>query len=154
MIKLLSKKRGFTLIELLVVIAILSVLLVIVLVAINPARQTREARNTQRRADVLTILNAVNQYFVANGSFPAGVSTVSAARIDDGLSTFCANLVPDYVAALPFDPRGGQGYKFSSCGDYDTGYYIQETTGQRITVEAQDTEPSCTPGSDCIKATR
>jgi type IV pilus assembly protein PilA len=153
-IKLLSKKRGFTLIELLVVIAILSVLLVIVLVAINPARQTREARNTQRRADVLTILNAVNQFFVANGSFPDGVSTVSAAKIDDSLGNFCVDVVPDYVAALPFDPskRSGTDFHFTDCDDYDTGYEIQETTSNRITVSSpESTRDGMTTE---IKATR
>ena len=79
MLPFLKAKKGFTLIELLVVIAILSILLVIVLVAINPARQTRSARNTQRRADVLTILNAVNQYFVDNGAFPTDMPAAGAA---------------------------------------------------------------------------
>jgi prepilin-type N-terminal cleavage/methylation domain-containing protein len=141
--------RGFTLIELLVVIAILSVLLVIVLIAINPARQTREARNTQRRADVLTILNSVNQYFIANGLFPDKVATGSAVAISSSGtgSDFCNQLVPDYVAALPFDPKSG--YSFTSCATYDTGYEILETAGDRITVSAPQAE-----GGVTIQATR
>src|SRR5262245_40851233 len=88
--KMLSKfknVRGFTLIELLVVIAILSVLLVIVLVAANPAKNTQDARNVKRRADVLTILNAVNQYFVDNGAFPTdtpAVGDTEPLQADDG----------------------------------------------------------------------
>ncbi|OGY21831.1 MAG: hypothetical protein A2113_00690 [Candidatus Woykebacteria bacterium GWA1_44_8] len=143
------KNKGFTLIELLVVIAILSVLLVIVLVAINPARQTKAARNTQRKADVLTILNAVGQYFVATGSFPGALDTIStgsAQSIDSGNSTldgpdFCNDLAPDYVAALPFDPRTGQGYGFTNCGSaFDTGYEITKNTGDRITISAPEAE--------------
>ena len=146
------KNRGFTLIELLVVIAILSVLLVIVLVAINPARQTKAARDTQRKADVLTILNAVGQYFVANGSFPGALDTVatgSAQTIDSGNATldgpdFCGDLVPDYVAAFPFDPKKGEGFKFETCdiagGGYDTGYEITKSAGDRITISAPQAE--------------
>lgn len=133
--------RGFTLIELLVVIAILSILLVIVLVAINPAKQTRDARNTQRRADVLTILNAVNQYYVANGIFPRGVATGSAVLIDKDLTGFCDDLVTDgnYIAALPFDPiKHTPSYHYTSCSDYDTGYTILETSGDRVTVSAPE----------------
>lgn len=164
MLPLIGKKRGFTLIELLVVIAILSVLLVIVLIAINPARQTRDARNTQRRADVLTILNAVNQHFIATGTFPGlldSIATGSAQAINDGNSTldgsdFCDDLVTtgNYIAALPFDPISGKGYGYTDCNNFDTGYTITRQTGDRVTVEAPETEPSCTPGTDCIKATR
>ena len=144
-----ADKRGFTLIELLVVIAILSVLLVIVLVAINPARQTKAARDTQRKADVLTILNAVGQHFVANGSFPGAldsISTGSAQTIDSANGTlngadFCSDLAPDYVAALPFDPRTGQGYGFTNCSSaFDTGYEITKNTGDRITISAPEAE--------------
>ena len=152
----LSARQGFTLIELLVVIAILSVLLVIVLVAINPARQTREARNTQRRADVLTILNAVNQFFVANGAFPGlldNIATGSVQSIDSANATldgsdFCSDLVPTYVAALPFDPSAS-GASFSSCSSYDSGYEITKNAGDRITISAPSAE-----GGVTIQATR
>jgi len=145
----LKNLKGFTLIELLVVIAILSILLVIVLVAINPARQTKAARNTQRKADVLTILNAVGQYYVAMGTFPGaldGVATDSAQLISSSNTTldgpdFCGDLVPSYVAALPFDPKSGAGYSFSNCASaFDTGYQITKKTGDRITVSAPQAE--------------
>ncbi|OGY21830.1 MAG: hypothetical protein A2113_00685 [Candidatus Woykebacteria bacterium GWA1_44_8] len=150
MLPIIRKKGGFTLIELLVVIAILSVLLVIVLVAINPARQTREARNTQRRADVLTVLNAVNQYFVANGSFPTGTpaTTGSAENIDSTLAGFCSDLVPTYVAALPYDPSAA-GASYTDCGSYDTKYTITLNAGDRITIAAPNAE-----GGVTIQATR
>ena len=151
--------RGFTLIELLVVIAILSVLLVIVLIAINPARQTQAARNTQRRADVLTILNSVNQYFIATGTFPTGTPTAtnSAVTISSSGGTgaaFCNALVPDYVAALPFDPfdsNSSHTYKFAACGDYNTGYEIMKNAGDRITISSIE---AAADGGTAISATR
>ena len=138
MLSIIKKKKGFTLIELLVVIAILSILLVIVLVAINPAKQTRDARNTQRRADVLTVLNGVNQYFVDNADFPNGPYTDCSSGDDaietDGTGTGAniSIITPEFIAALPVDPTTASGI--------DTGYTICASLQDRITVAAPGTE--------------
>lgn len=139
----LRKNKGFTLIELLVVIAILAILLVIVLIAINPTRQTRKARNTQRLADVLTILNAVNQHFIEAPGFPtntpdAGDPPLPIKSGSGGtLRAFCDDLVPDYVAELPFDPST-TGAHFTNCLDYDTGYTVERLSNDRITIAAPE----------------
>ena len=145
MLPFLKAKKGFTLIELLVVIAILSILLVIVLVAINPARQTRSARNTQRRADVLTILNAVNQYFVDNCAFPTDMPAAGAAaeKIGDvtlSEANICGDLVPTYVAGMPFDPSAAAA-GYTNCTTYDADYTISlSATDDRVTVAAPSAE--------------
>lgn len=149
----LKGRGGFTLIELLVVIAILSILLVIVLVAINPARQTRDARNKQRLADVLTILNAVNQHFVEEPGFPTNTPAAggSAVNISSGGigQTFCEDLAPKYIAKLPFDPSNSK--YFTDCADYDTGYTIEVlASDDRVTIKAPGTEG----GIATISATR
>lgn len=147
MLSIIKKKKGFTLIELLVVIAILSILLVIVLVAINPAKQTRDARNTQRRADVLTLLNGVNQYFVDNASFPSGTYTDCSSGSDviesasTGSGVDLSVITPEFIAALPVDPTEANGI--------DTGYTICASAEDRITVAAPGTENVAT-----ISATR
>ncbi|MCH7541195.1 type II secretion system protein [Patescibacteria group bacterium] len=145
MLPLFKAKKGFTLIELLVVIAILSILLVIVLVAINPARQTRDARNTQRRADVLTILNAVNQFFVDNGAFPSDMPAAGAPaeKIGDLTASeadICSDLVATYVAGMPFDPSASTA-EYTDCTTYDADYEISvSTTDDRVTVAAPSAE--------------
>ena len=153
MIKKLKSKSGFTLIELLVVIAILSILLVIVLVAINPAKQTRDARNSKRRADVLIILSAVNQHLIQNDSFPSNSPDAGdpAEVIGSGFgqSDICSDLVPVFVAALPLDPSTGG--DSTGCGTYNTEYTISvSATNDRVTISAPNTES----GGPTISATR
>src|SRR5579859_1810977 len=102
-----NKARGFTLIELLLVIGILALLFGITLIAINPARQFSQANNTKRSSDVNAILNAINQYMADNkGQLPgSGIITTALQTIQStAFNTFCSNLVPQYVAALPVDP--------------------------------------------------
>lgn len=132
--------KGFTLIEVIVVIALLAILATIVLVAINPAENTKDARNTKRRADVLQILNAVNQYYVKNGVYPTNMPTVLDGAVDVKYSAVTTpgdicdggaeDLVPTYIAALPFDTGGS----YSSCTSYDTKYTIQLLAGNRVKV--------------------
>lgn len=141
MLPKIKKQLGFTLIEVIVVIALLAILATIVLVAINPAQNSKDARNTKRKADVVQILNAVNQYYVANGSFPAGMPTLaqSPANMVNGAvpaGDICAGIVPTYIAALPFDTGGS----FTSCANYDTKYQISLLAGNRVKISVTDSE--------------
>ncbi|MDO8260601.1 MAG: prepilin-type N-terminal cleavage/methylation domain-containing protein [Candidatus Magasanikbacteria bacterium] len=141
MLSKIGNKKGFTLIEVIVVIALLAILATIVLVAINPAQNSKDARNTKRRSDVLQVLNAVNQYYVANGSFPSGMPTIaqSPADIKSGATPagdICSGIVPTYIAALPYDTGGN----YTSCSTYDTKYTISIVTGNRVTVSVTDSE--------------
>lgn len=140
------KEKGFTLIELLVVIGIISILSGIVIIAVNPARQMAQARNAARRSDILTILNAIQQYLIDQGSLPTQITT--ASRMLGTNTTACnaiscvsspgntttvncadlsANLAPTYLSAIPTDPTG----------DADkTGFIIKKDADGRVTVGA------------------
>jgi prepilin-type N-terminal cleavage/methylation domain-containing protein len=97
-------QKGFTLIELLVVIGIIGILAAIVLVAVNPGRQFAQARDTQRRADLYSITNAIYQYATENnGNLPTSLSTTPTDAGTGGLN-LAADLVPTYIAAIPEDP--------------------------------------------------
>ena len=134
---LFKKQKGFTLIELLIVIGILAVLLSIVLIAINPARQFAQADNTKRRSDTTAILNAISQYSAEHkGLLPTAITT-TAQNISDGGANICADVMSNYISALPSDPKAANGGSaITSCTTYDTEYQVVKDTSNRVTVSA------------------
>lgn len=151
--KIRSHQKGFTLIELLIVIGILAVLLAITLVALNPKQNFGDANNSQRRSDVTAILDAINQYSAANkGALPPSIASLAAATAigsGTGQINLCTDLVPTYIADMPIDPTAGtkspSGSLCSASGTtYSTGYTVNKTSGNRITVSAPSAENSTT----------
>jgi type IV pilus assembly protein PilA len=149
-----AERRGFTLIELLVVIGILAVLLAITLIAINPARQFAQANNTKRASDVNAILNAVGQFAADNrGTLPTDMPIAGVVEVigSDTASqaNICADLVTQYLAALPVDPSTANGTPVTECaavGGYNTNYSISRSaTDNRVTVTATATELGIPP---------
>ncbi|OGI68548.1 hypothetical protein A2738_01565 [Candidatus Nomurabacteria bacterium RIFCSPHIGHO2_01_FULL_42_15] len=150
----INKKGGFTLIEILVVIAIIAVLAAIVLVAINPAKRFQDARQSQRQANVESILNALQQRMVDNKGLLTGCPTVPTTATNIGDADYdLAPCISGYLAILPVDPEVGT---WTDATDYDTGYTIQSigTTGQ-ITIDAPAALADDTPSAGyAISATR
>lgn len=143
-----KQNKGFTLIELLVVIGILAVLLAITLIAINPARQFSQSNNTKRSSDVNAVLNAITQFAADNrGTLPTGINTTAQTIAATTFNTFCTELVPTYIAALPVDPLQANGTPIDATGctgtSWTTDYTVQQISGNnRITVSAPSAELS------------
>jgi prepilin-type N-terminal cleavage/methylation domain-containing protein len=138
-----TNEKGFTLLEVLLVVAIISILAGIVIIAINPGKQLGDSRNTQRQADVSTILNAVYQYSVDNnGVLPAGITATATEACATG-GTPCTGLIDltalttaeKYLTSLPKDPQCPTG-----CTAGGVGYRILKSTNGRITVSAPGAE--------------
>lgn len=137
-----NNKKGFTLLEILLVVAAIGILAGIVILAINPNKQLGDTRNAQRKADVNTILNAVYQYSIDNGSLPSSITTTQTEICKTGGT--CTSLIDldvltdneKYLTSIPFDPTGG-----STNG---AGYEIKKTANNRVTIVAPDAEQSAT----------
>lgn len=136
-----GKQQGFTLIEVLLVVAIIAILAGIVILAINPNKQLGDSRNSQRQADVNTILNAAYQYSIDNqGNIPTTIPTGTPGTICASGATCTAPgvdlavLTTDgkYLVAIPKDPRTGTATS--------TGYTISQNANGRITVAAPGAE--------------
>ncbi|MDF1497347.1 MAG: type II secretion system protein [Patescibacteria group bacterium] len=140
-------KSGFTLIELLIVIALIAVLAGAVIIALNPARQFQQARNSERWSHVSVLSNAIQQNMAENrgtwtcdDAIPTSTTPIHSTSTPDGYD-LCSCLVPNNLAAMPFDPIDQNTYYFDSCSDYNTGYTIEmNTTTNRITIAAPQTE--------------
>ncbi len=106
-----NNQLGFTFIELLIVISIISVLMGIIVIIANPGEELADARNNQRKAHVNTIYGAIEQYVFQYGDFPVCIETSEQDAI------LCeAELVPDYLSAIPKDP---------TCGNGDSEYKVK-----------------------------
>lgn len=136
-------RKGFTLVEVLLVVVIIAILAGIVIVAVNPGRQIAQTNNTERRAHVQSISNAIAQYSTDHrGARPTGIPAATAQTMGSGAgqANFCTDLVPTYLPSIPFDAQG-TGAHWTSCADFDSGYTVVDVSG-RITVAAPGAELS------------
>lgn len=121
-------RKGFTLIELLVVIGVIGILAAVVLVAVNPGRQFSSARDTQRRADLYSITNAIYQYAAENnGRIPTDITT-TPTHLGTGGVDLSQELVPTYMTSIPKDPTTGT--------DADTNYTLYLDANGRVVATA------------------
>lgn len=141
--KSLKKQAGFTLLEVLLVVAIIAILAGIVIIAINPSKQLGDTRNTERQADVTTILNAEYQYLLDNnGSVQSGLTTTPTEICATGAAS-CTGLIDlstlttseKYLVSLPKDPQCA-----TTCAANGTGYKIAKDANSRIVVSAPAAE--------------
>jgi len=145
-----SRQAGFTLLEILLVVAAIAILAGIVIVAINPTKQLGDTRNAQRHSDANTIINAIYQYTIDEGSLPSGIDAVAGTSqvlgtAASGCDSTCgadttvaacldlsSDLAPDYIVDIPMDPSEGVAT--------NTDYYVNAAGNGRLTVGVCDPE--------------
>ena len=154
-----QNSKGFTLLEILLVVGIIAILAGIVIIAINPARQLAQTRDTERRSDIKQLYNAMIQFYIDKGFYPASttLSTTTLTEVCDtgnledsdtavdttscsGLINFSYELVPIYITAIPSDPSGASSTlafiptAYAAVGG--AGYMVGEDTAGRLMVTA------------------
>lgn len=116
---------------------LVAVILVIAIYFINPTKKLLEMRNSQRRSDVVNILNSVYQYSLDHdGALPATI-TSTPTMICKSNALSCDGLVDIsqvignkkyLLSAVPIDPKE---MDTNSCG-----YQISKLVNGRISVTA------------------
>ncbi len=103
---------GFSLIEVIVVFAIISILIGVTTVSFLESRQA--VRDEVRKSTLKELQLVIEQYRAQYGRYPAagcgaGSAWVGPGTVTESWGVACENyivgLVPDFMAALPRDPR-------------------------------------------------
>ncbi len=106
----IKARQGFTLLELLIVIIIIGVLAILIIPNLisGPAR----ARDSQRKADLQTIKNALEGYYNDNNSYPATLEVLTQGAAP-------------YIKTLPTDPKTKTLYVYTTTGNPPNSYILK-----------------------------
>lgn len=105
----------------------------------NASRQFASARDAQRRADLYSITNAIYQFATEhNGNLPQTITRSSTTiGTGAGLVDLTPDLVPTYIANIPYDPATGS--------SSNTAYKIyMDSNGRIITTANSELNPGQT----------
>lgn len=132
------KKTSF--LQRMTAVIVVAVFVGIAVFLINPAKKFAEMRNSQRRADIAVILNAVHEYSIANnGNLPAAI-TENPTMICAENASSCEGLTDlsvlkesgRYLKKIPSDP--------TEKSLDSSGYQVSKTTSGRVRIVAPNAE--------------
>jgi len=114
------KRNGFTLVELIVVISVIAVITVVGTVSYGVTN--RRARDSRRMADVEKIRIALEMNRQIGAIYPIEANNSASA------------LVPNYMSALPTDPKSGNNYSYNQLTSYtyEIGASMEDTGSTNV----------------------
>lgn len=138
------ESRGFSLAELLIVMAIIGILASIVYV--NFSGTGGKGRDAKRQSDLKLLQNAIEEYKIKNGRYPAqgcGIAATSnntpSFAIQGNCSDYVRGLVPEFLQRLPVDERAqsGQGFAYmtNTVGSVYKAMVIGTVESETVTYE-------------------
>ena len=128
-----TKQSGFNIIELLITIGIIGILAGVTLSLVEPDAQNDRANDSVRLANLEKIVQGIEAYNAAEGSYPADDNdNLNPLDDDNGLTT--------YLRVWPDGEPTGAVYEYSESGDIfgvrvllnDGSYYKFQTTFNEI----------------------
>tara|TARA_B100000508_G_scaffold120901_1_gene102269 strand:+ start:882 stop:1592 length:711 start_codon:yes stop_codon:yes gene_type:complete len=147
-----TRAAGFTIVEILVVIFIISVLAGVLFM--NYSQGSAQARDADRQADLRKMQSAVELYRQENGRYPAGCNaagswsgqTGTSYACGSGGSNFIVGLAPEYIPALPSDPKlngNTSGYIYTTNADGSVYKLMAKNTVESEVVTINHEFKSC-----------
>ena len=118
------KKLGFTILEVIIVIAIMMLLSLVVLITVNPKKQIDRAIDSQKKSDLSTLQQSLDDYYNDNNAYPSADDICYDSVNIDNNNCFChvcgnetrSSLLP-YLQKLPCDPQRIDYLYRYDCGD-------------------------------------
>jgi general secretion pathway protein G len=113
--KLIKRGGGFTLLELLIVVVIVAIVAVLVIPSFTSA--PANARDKQRKQDLLSIKSALETYYNDNNYYPSSQASAGAptcvANASNCLGSVLTTGGTPYIKAVPADPKHTGSYVYT-----------------------------------------
>lgn len=125
--RLRRRSNGFTLLELLVVMVILVMLASVVTVVV--VKRVEEAKHAKAVADIESISNALDQFYLHNGRYPTADESLEALRVKPQADDLKGWDGPYIKKSIPKDPWG-RDYSYVCPGEHNSDSYDICTLGK------------------------
>ncbi|MBP6881775.1 MAG: type II secretion system protein [Candidatus Pacebacteria bacterium] len=134
-----ARTSGFTLIEVLIVVTVIGILSAVIYANFGDAG--KQSRDSQRKADLRLVQNALELYKQDNGRYPEGCNGANGDgwsgeqgtnyACGGGDAQYIVGLAPKYIPVLPKDPKedsGDYGYVYRTNADGTVYKFVARKT--------------------------